>query len=286
MPKTSLLKKIGTRVVRGKEKIESAIRAQSAVIDPFNNLSQAAAPISPAMSTMTKVLIPFRLVGLLSAPFEFASIRKEIKSAIKAPAELKCLPLLKIASSSGTILDQIASAAGICETIGITGIEALMAAATPIGVVASGLQAAGIAISSWRIHALNQQWKKVERLLKEKPENNDNKVEKYAKAVSFLVDEPESTREKFRNKFFGAFNKKQKELTEKIFKACIKTEDEIKMQATFQDLKKHVICKKIKEAIAIALLIIGIVGALALAFSPLLLLLLDGAFWPFLAGPL
>lgn len=239
------------------------------VASTASSIHQVVLPLVKEAKAANGVMGHMSAVSIVYTPFQAWDVGTGIAEAVLAPGVLKAYPSLKVISGTGSILDSFVSLIGALEQAGSVVMENSAAVLGPLGIAALVLQGAGIGVSAWQLHELDKQWNKVEELLgKEKDPNHASTKEEYSAAVEFLTDAPKTKTEKYRRIFFGIINDSQQKKVRQIFDKYQDEADLTTVKATFDELKKRHIQKKVQHALTIALLILGAIGVLILLFAP------------------
>lgn len=258
-------KRIAENILTGLDRFSQVVGSYVQVVNTARAFSEMSVPVAPGAKSFIRSIVPLHIVGLISLAFEPMTMGQSLKDIIKAPKYLKFMPVLKLATSVGNVLDGFGTVVWICEQLNVSGIQAFSLAVTlPVGGVALGLQALGIGILSWKVYSIHKQWKAVEKVLGNNPSLNE-----YKSAVQLLTKKPETKKEKYKQKFFGVLTDSQKDTIKKVYKKVKSGElDQQRMGQTMDLLKKHHFQQKLQNGISIALMIIGVVGLTMLAFAP------------------
>lgn len=176
------------------DKAKEVLGATAMMVSVSRAFTELSTLFSSAAKGVSKSLAPLHITRLAVAPFELISIMKASAMAVLAPSYMKLLPIMQIGESTGNIIDLYTVSIWIAEQFGATGIEALSTACTPLGGVALGLQALGIGILSWKIHAINEFLGSIEAA----PNNNAK--------VGLLTNIPASKIDRCKQNFFGVLS--------------------------------------------------------------------------------
>lgn len=176
------IKSIANKIIDKLEHLGDVASGYVQIVNTTRAYAEMATPLASGAASFNRSIVPLHVIGLISLAFEPLKMGKSIFEVIKAPKYLKVLPLLKLGTSMGNMLDTTTTLIWILEQLKVSGIQALSAASVPLGGVALGLQALGIAILSWRVHSINKQWKAVEQKLGKKPT-----MENYKDAVGLFT---------------------------------------------------------------------------------------------------
>jgi hypothetical protein len=270
-PKLSLGQKTKQAAVQGAKFFEYGVNLHSTFVTAVRSADEILKPFSRIARIVSKVLIPFRALSLLTAPFECVNMCKNIKDLTQAPGKLKAYSLMKIAAGAGTLIDNAGSAISLAATIGLPGIELIAAASIPLIAAGAALQLVGVGVTAWSWYKLHTQWNKVKVLLgTQQNAQHKSTMEQYRKAVDYLTHEPTTKKEKFKQSFFGVLQNGHKDKLKQIFNKCSAGElPEKRLEAAFHDVNSYVRHKKIQHALNIAFLITGVAGVALLLLSPL-----------------
>lgn len=263
MSSISGVRPVCNKIKQGADVAEKVLSFHKETTDVVKHTNEIIEPLCHA-KTIGKILGPAKAAALATIPFELYNLGMSIKEAAAAPIAGKGLAVLPIFGSLGTVVDGFVSTVCVAETFGAPIVEGLSAALTPLSVIACAFQIPMVAFHALGLKNVNQQSDRLNALLGDNP-----MMDNYKAAVDFLAEKPKSRMEQFKQSLFGPLKEKQRNKIKAIFDKCDSKElpQEV-MKKTFDDVKKHIVHNKNQKIISIALLIIGIIGVLLVAFAP------------------
>lgn len=228
-----------------------------------------------SVKRVTEKLLPyFKFVNAgisaVQTPIDLYNLYSDAKDTVKAPRKLKIVPGLKCLGRIGDLLDRVIAGISLTQSlnklanVAIPPMYQTCAAVAPMAVTAAVLQLPLMLIYGWHLKEMHKQWKSVEQALQSGP--GKPQMEQFKAAVDILAKPASTIKEKFQQRFFTIFGTKQTEKVNTLCKRLIKDNNVGLLRKTFDRMQKVVKHKKFEKPIAIALILLSMVGVAVVSF--------------------
>lgn len=260
---TAFLAKARQRLETFLNGVDTITALQGQVANTAHSFAAGAATIAKVAEIGAFILSPFRLVTVISVPFEAARAIKNVRHIRGAPEMLKLYAALKSVVATGTVLDIAGTSVTILKDLGLPIIRQIAIAAVTISLVGIAFQITGIAVSIWSITEIEKQKSTFKKNIKS-PGGIQGAIQE------LTGNYPKTKKADYKERFFGVLSQDQKNKVNAVHQKYQASAlgGVSSMKKAILAVDRHFSHKTAQHAIQIAIMTIAGVGVVMLLFTP------------------